>query len=208
MFRSFVNLIRPLLVCVAALSLESAAAQVIFPSQSLTIPSQSEPYAADAEWHGLSITLGTELLSSMVARDSVENDDVVTRVLDADVRGTKSTTTRVQLRTLENSRTGHMEIVTRGTVRSQTVGVTRQAQVSTAGTHSFDVRKPIFFDGTKFSTKSAHGSLQVRQFPQAVNTAASALPLFGPIGNQIAWNQVQRRMPAAEVHGRCDRGPN
>lgn len=59
--------------------------------------------------------------------------------------------------------------------------------------------KPVFFDGDRFLTKQAYGSLQARQIPHAVNSAASGMPLLGRIGDRIAQREVYRRMPTSDA---------
>jgi hypothetical protein len=155
--------------------------------------SYASPQAGD-----FSITMRTVLLTPFVNRESVESDNVATRVMDADVRGIQTTATSVQLQSIPCSSRARLHIDTKGTVSSNTIGYTRQAQVATIGNHTFHVVKPVFFDGDRFLTKRAYGSLQVRQLPQAVNTVASGMPLFGRIGERIAWNEVYRRMPTTD----------
>lgn len=145
-----------------------------------------------------SITIRTELLSPFVDDQRIESNNVATRVLEADVRGVQTTATNIRLQSAASSDMARLNVVTQGTVNSNTVGYTPQARVTTAGNHTFNVTKPIYFDGNRFLTKPAYGGLQVRQTPQAVNSIASGVPLFGQLGDQIAWNEVLRRMPASD----------
>ncbi len=180
---------------------ELCLGQVSFPSQSLTIPpapTYQTPSDSSAA-HGLSVSIHSSLLSKFVNKETVESDDVVTRVMEADVRGVQTTTTAINLRTVPSADVARFEIVATGVVNSDTVGYTPQAQVKTTGSHTFNVRKPVFFNGRQFSTKAAFGTLQARQFPQSVNSIASGVPLFGPIGNRFAWREVYRRMPTSDA---------
>lgn len=174
-----------------------------FPSDSpgLIIPPSPplETPQAASDRHGLAISLRSDFLKHFVNRRTVQSDDVATRILEADVRGVQTTTTEISLTTTASSNSARMEILATGQVQSDTIGYTRQAQVKTAGSHIFNIRKPVFFDGNQFATKPAFGSLQARQFPQSVNTIASGVPLFGPIGNRIAWREVLRRMPVSDA---------
>lgn len=145
-----------------------------------------------------SLTIRTRLLSQFVDDQRIESNNVATRVMEADVRGVQTTATNIQLQSVDSSDMARLNVVTQGTVNSNTVGYTPQARVATAGNHTFNVTKPIYFDGNRFLTKPAYGGLQVRQTPQAVNSLASGVPLFGQLGDQIAWNAVMRRMPASD----------
>lgn len=158
------------------------------------------PAAGVQVFEDLSVTVATPLLARFVNDEKVKSKPVVTQVMEANVSGTQTTTTKVGLQSVESSKRAELQIVTEGTVSSTTVGVTRQATINTVGSHTFQVMKPVYFDGRQFLTKQAYGSLQARQFPQAVNTnVARTFPLLGRLGNQIAWNQVQRRMPMSDA---------
>lgn len=163
-------------------------------------PSIRVPAAGSQVFEDLSITVATPLLARFVNDEKVKSKPVVTQVMEASVSGTQTTTTKVMLQSVDSSSRAELQILTEGTVSSTTVGVTRQATINTVGSHTFQVTKPVYFDGRQFLTKQAYGSLQARQFPQAVNTnVARTFPLLGRLGNQIAWNQVQRRMPMSDA---------
>lgn len=157
-------------------------------------PTAATPGAGD-----FSVTLRTDFLSAFINRDSVESNNVTTRVLEADVRGVQTTATAVRLESVDSIDKARLHILATGTVSSNTVGYTPQAQIATTGNHTFNVIKPVFFDGERFLTKSAYGRLHVQQSPQAVSTVASGLPLIGRIGERVAWNQVYRRMPVTDA---------
>ncbi len=185
-----------------ALFAPALRAQTFSPTPSLTIPSYDiapRSEATGALVSDFSLTVRTDALSHFVERQTVASDDVATQVMEADVRGFQTTTTSVQLQSVNSSSTARLHILLTGTVSSNTVGLTSQARVATLGNHTFSVTKPVFFDGHRFLTKPAYGSLQARQFPQAVNSIASGMPLLGPIGDRIARREVFRRMPNSDA---------
>ncbi|MFY9256252.1 MAG: hypothetical protein WAO83_22550 [Fuerstiella sp.] len=157
------------------------------------------PPSASTATSDLAITLRTELLSPFVDDQTVKRDNVATQVMEADVRGVQTTMTTIRLQSTDNSSMAQLNISAQGTVSSNTIGYTSQARIATAGSHTFDIIKPVYFDGNQFLTKPAYGGLQARQFPQAVNSIASGLPVVGRIGDRIAWNQVNRRMPQSDA---------
>lgn len=166
------------------------------PLQSASVPVRTESHAA----HDLSITVATSLLARFVNDRRQESDPVATRVMEASVSGMQTTTTDVRLQSVSCPTRAHLQIQTDGTVSSTTVGITPQAAVNTLGSHTFQVMKPVYFDGKTFLTKQAYGSLQARQYPQSVNTTvARTFPLLGRLGNQIAWREVYRRMPMTDA---------
>ena len=158
------------------------------------------PTAGRQVYEDFSITLATSLLARFVNDQRVNSKPVATQVMEASVSGNQTTTTDVGLQSVDSPTRAELQILTEGTVSSTTIGVTPQATVNTVGSHTFQVTKPVYFDGRQFLTKQAYGSLQARQFPQSVNTnVARTFPLLGRIGNQIAWNEVQRRMPQSDA---------
>lgn len=201
------NSVRLLMICQLSTLCGGARGQIFIPPQSLTIPAEtfdqsSEPLSATATRTtaaDFELTVRTDLLARFVNRESVRSNPVATQVMEANVTGYQTTTTNVQLQSANSSDRARLDVLTQGTVSSNTIGLTPQARISTLGNHTFNVTKPVFFDGANFLTKSAYGSLQVRQYPQAIDTVASGLPLIGRIGNRVAWNEVQRRMPATDA---------
>lgn len=147
----------------------------------------------------VAVSIRTSLLNRFIADQKIESNNVATRVMEVDVRGVQTTATFVQLQSAENGKMARWNVIAQGTVNSNTVGYTPQARITTAGNHTFNVIKAVYFDGRRFLTKPAYGGLQVRQTPQQVNTRASGMPLIGPIGDQIAWSEVLRRMPASDA---------
>lgn len=179
-----------------------APGQILIPPQTLSIPEDPQASGSDqsaTDRSDLVFTVRTDLLGEFVERDDVKSNNVATQVMEASVSGVQTTTTSIRLGSANSSDMARLNILARGTVSSNTVGLTTQAAINTLGSHTFDVVKPIFFDGVQFLTKSAYGNLQARQFPQSVNTVASQMPLLGRIGDRIAWNRLRRRMPASDA---------
>ncbi|MDG1894482.1 MAG: hypothetical protein P8J37_06220 [Fuerstiella sp.] len=180
----------------------SAYAQTFEAVPALTIPAYDVVPRAEmtgAFVDDFSLTFRTDVLSHFVDQQNVESNNVATQVMEANVRGMQTTRTSVQLTSVESSETARLHIVSTGVVSSNTVGLTPQARVATLGNHTFRVTKPVFFDGGRFLTKPAYGSLQARQIPQAVNSIASGMPLLGRIGDRIARREVYRRMPTSDA---------
>ncbi|MEZ6126440.1 MAG: hypothetical protein R3C49_25230 [Planctomycetaceae bacterium] len=174
---------------------------IVIPETSDFVPSSSLPQVADIAMPAdadLHVTLRTDLLSPFVEQETTRSNPVSTQVLEANVQGMQTTTTSIHLTSVDCSSEARLNILAKGTVSSNTVGLTPQARIATLGSHTFDVTKPVFFDGTRFLTKPAYGTLQARQFPQSVSSVASGMPLVGRIGDRIAWNEVYRRMPLSD----------
>lgn len=198
------SLLLPLLVTAPS------RAQIQFPSQPLVIPMESQPtpptvirrrpeLPTSKPTAGFAVTLRTDLLQEFVNRQTTSTDNVVTQVMEADVRGVQTTTTNIALTPSRSDDVARLDLLATGTVCSNTVGFTPQARVATAGNHTFSIRKPVYFDGRQFLTKKAFGNVKVKQVPQSVNTVATGVPLIGQIGDRIAWREVYRRMPTSDA---------
>lgn len=172
------------------------------PAQSYGSTGPTEPVAtsdSSVDMPDFVMTIRTELIGRFVNQETVRSDNVATQVMEANVTGYQTTTTNVQLRSTDSPQNARLDVLIQGTVSSNTVGLTQQARIATLGSHTFNVTKPVFFDGTTYLTKNAYGSLQARQFPQTVDTVASGLPLIGRIGNRVAWSEIYRRMPMTDA---------
>jgi hypothetical protein len=128
-------------------------------------------------------------------REVLERDPVSTQVGDAQVRGHQTTSVQVRLSASPGGRIAKLHLHGMGNVRSNTVGVTRQARVNSLGNHTFEVVKPVYFDGRQFLTRSAHGQVIARTEPIAISTRLSGVPLLGALGERIAWSETYRRQP-------------
>lgn len=193
------SLLTALLVSLFCSGIILAQPPLIIPDTSQPAASEQAPMSDATVPADASLSISTNLLSALISQKTVENDDVATRVLQADVRGVQTTTTSVTIETQSDRQQARFDLVARGNVNSNTIGVTPQARISTQGSHTFSVRKPVYFDGRLFRTKAAFGRLQARQVPQNVQSIATGIPLIGNVGNQIAWREVLRRMPESDA---------
>jgi hypothetical protein len=141
------------------------------------------------------VSMRLQLLQQTWHRDLVEQDPVRTQVMDARVEGRQTTSVSVRLTAEPGTRMAQLYLHSTGRVQSSTAGYTEEARVDSLGNHSFQLTKPVFFDGRRFLTRRAHGSLTARTQPVAVRTAFSGLPLLGAFGDQIAWAETYRRQP-------------
>ena len=71
----------------------------------------------------------------------------------------------------------------------------REARVESLGNHSFQLTKPVFFDGRRFLTRRVHGHIKTQTQPIAVQTQVSGVPLLGVFGEQTTWSETCRRQP-------------
>ena len=98
-------------------------------------------------------------------RDVVEQDPVLSQVEDAQVSGHQTTSVRVRLSVSPGGQIAQLNLHGTGHVSSNTIGVTQQARVNSLGNHSFELIKPVFFDGRRFLTRRTHGQVIARTQP-------------------------------------------
>lgn len=142
------------------------------------------------------ISMRLSFLQQTWHRDLVEQDPVQTQVMDAQVSGHQVTSVAVRLSAQPGSQMAQLNLHGMGQVQSTTVGVTREARVDSLGSHSFQLTKPVYFDGRRFLTRRCYGRVTASTQPVAVRTVVSGLPLIGQFGEQIAWSETLRRQPA------------
>lgn len=116
--------------------------------------------------------------------------------MNSEVTGQQTTVTETRIKLLPSDDGIRFDVINSGEVTSQTTGINRQALVESSGSQHFEATKPFWFDGTRFLTKPAYGTVQASQSPQRVVSAVGArMPAFSGVGDRIAWNEVIRRGP-------------
>lgn len=116
--------------------------------------------------------------------------------MNSEVTGQQTTVTETRIKLLPSDDGIRFDVINSGDVTSQTTGINRQALVESSGSQHFEATKPFWFDGTRFLTKPAYGTVQASQSPQRVVSAVGArMPAFSGVGDRIAWNEVIRRGP-------------
>ncbi|MBL8815328.1 MAG: hypothetical protein JNL58_04815 [Planctomyces sp.] len=141
------------------------------------------------------LVIRSKLLEKVVAEERRETKPIRKIILGSQVTGTQSTITRVTGKVLTDSQRLRLELRNIGTVSSTTEGLNPQARVESTGSHSFDVIKPVYFDGAEWLTQRCYGTVRAQQTPVLVRSSASGAPLIGPAADQIAWQEVIRRGP-------------
>lgn len=140
-----------------------------------------------------------KFLSKLASETTTKQGAVKDVVLGANVSGNQTTTVTAGI-DLKPSNDGiRLNLVIDGVARSNTVGVTDQANVYTYGHHTFKAWKPITFDGNQFATGEADISVRANNQTQGVSTKYSNVPLFGGIADSIARGEVEERRGQSEA---------
>jgi len=149
--------------------------------------------------YNLRLIASEGFLNRVVRTERQESGDVKDFILGANVSGTQKTTAYIGI-DLKNSNDGALfDITLKGTVRSNTQGVTDKATIYTSGRHEFLAIKPVHFDGQTLSGKKSTITGDANNTTTGARTQASGIPLFGQIANGIARNVARQRRAESEA---------
>ncbi len=144
------------------------------------------------------IVASEEFLNRLMSDARTDRGQVVDNVLGANVSGHQTTATTVGVDLRPSPNTARFDLALKGTVQSNTVGVTSQATVQTSGYHTFLAAKPVTFDGQKFTTSPATISVNPHNTTTGISTNAGGF-LFAGIARNIASQEVEKRRGQAEA---------
>lgn len=147
----------------------------------------------------LQVIVPEGLLNRFLATERTENGEVRDVIANTDVVGRQTTVTRIQADCRPNSQRAEVHLVLRGTVYSDTLGVTRQAAVNTLGRHAVVAVKPVMFDGHQLSTRRPRVWVDVHNEHVAAQTKLDGLPIFGGIARGTALSTAERLRPQADA---------
>lgn len=144
--------------------------------------------------------VATEAFLSKVASESrTENGAVDDFVLGAKVDGSQTTNTTVSIDVLPSNRNIAFALTVSGVSQTSTAGVTDQATVFTSGYHQFWAKKPVWFDGDRFTTGPATIDVSANNTTTGARTGMSGLPLLGGIIDNYAVSKAREKKPESEA---------
>lgn len=184
-------------------STDAATVRKAFDAVRKSSPDRGNRVASAMSTHyfnfNLRVVASEKFLSKLASETTTKQGPVRDFILGANVSGNQTTTVTAGV-DLKPSNDGiRLNLVIDGVARSNTVGVTDQANVYTYGHHVFKAWKPIQFDGNKFTTSPADISVQANNQTQGVSTKYSNIPLFGGFADSIAMGEVAERRGQAEA---------
>ena len=182
---------------------DAAAVRKSFEAIRKASPDQGNRIAAAMATHyfnfNLRVVASEKFLSKLIGESTTKQGAVHDNVLGANVSGNQSTTVTVGIDLKPNNNGIRLNLVADGVARSNTVGVTSEANVYTSGHHVFKASKPITFDGNKFATGAAEVSVWPSNTTTGVSTKYSGMFLFGGIADSIARDEVAKRRGQSEA---------
>lgn len=149
--------------------------------------------------YNLRILATEDFLNRLISSTRCETGLVRDCILGAAVSGCQMTNTTVSVDLKPSNTTARFNLQLNGTVQSNTVGVTPQANVWTSGYHRFVASKEINYDGNRFTTAPATISVSPHNTTTGVSTKFSWVPILGRIANNIASNEVEKKRGEAEA---------
>ncbi|HLQ47233.1 MAG TPA: hypothetical protein VK137_20985, partial [Planctomycetaceae bacterium] len=155
------------------------------------------PFAVDRS--PLQIVIPERVLNLWLTKERVDAGPVRDVIMNAEVVGRQTTTTRVRADCRPNDEHAEIHLVLRGTVQSDTVGMTRQAAVSTVGRHGVVAVKPVMFDGRQFSTRRPRVWVDVHNQHVAARTPLDGVPFLDGIARGTALSIAERLRPQGDA---------
>ena len=182
---------------------DAASVRKSFDAVRKSSPDRGSRVAAVMSTHyfnfNLRVVASEKFLSKVVSESTTKNGPVKDFILGANVSGNQTTTATVGI-DLKPSNDGiRLNLVLDGISRSNTVGVTSEANVFTNGYHVFKAWKPILFDGNTFTTGNADISVRANNQTTGVSTKYSGVPLLGGFADSIARGEVEDRRGQSEA---------
>ncbi len=182
---------------------DAAAVRKAFETIRKSSPDQGNRIAAAMATHyfnfNLRVVASEKFLSKLIGESTTKQGQVRDNVLGANISGNQTTTATVGIDLKPNNNGIRLNLVLDGVARSNTVGVTSEANVYTSGHHVFKASKPVSFDGNQFATGPAEVSVWPSNTTTGVSTKYSGMFLFGGIADSIARDEVAKRRGQSEA---------
>jgi hypothetical protein len=140
------------------------------------------------------VVVDESLLASLVNQSQSDSGYINEMASRAHIRGCQWTNAFVNLDLKPGRDRVHFDLVLNGNVRSNVSGSTHMATVHTTGQFHFHGRKPVTFDGDRFTTAPAQVSVNGSQRPYAAWTRLNWIPIV----RRIAQNAALREAGSAE----------
>ncbi len=184
-------------------STDATAARKAFDAVRKSSPDRGNRIAAAMSTHyfnfNLRVVASEKFLSKLASETTTKQGPVKDFILGANVSGNQTTTVTAGV-DLKPSNDGiRLQLVINGAVKSNTVGVTNEANVYTSGHHVFKAWKPILFDGNRFTAGVADISVRANNQTTGVSTKYDDAFLIGGFANSIARGEVADRRGQAEA---------
>lgn len=148
--------------------------------------------------YNMRLLVTEEFMNKLMSQKRTESGPVRDYIMEASVSGNQTTDTTIGVDLKPSNSTARFDLVLKGHIQSNTVGVTSQASVWTYGNHTFVAQKEVNFDGQKFTTLPATITVNPHNTTTGINTYMSGT-LFGGIAQNTASREVEARRGQTEA---------
>lgn len=149
--------------------------------------------------YNLRVIASETFLSKVASESHAETGPVRDFVLGANVSGSQTTNTRVGIDVMPSNRDIAFALTLTGVSQTNTAGVTDQATIFTSGYHQFWAKKPVAFDGDKFTTGPGTIDVQANNTTTGARTGMSGVPLLGGIVDSYAVDKAREKRGESEA---------
>lgn len=149
--------------------------------------------------YNLRVIASETFLSKVAAESHNETGPVRDFILGANVSGTQTTNSTIGIDVVPSNRNISFALTVTGVSQTSTAGVTDQATVFTSGYHQFWARKPVAFDGDKFTTGPASVEVAANNTTTGARTGASGVPILGGIIDNYAVGKAREKRGESEA---------
>lgn len=156
-------------------------------------------YNSDCFNYNLHIVVSENLIQKLVSDIRCESGPVKDCILGAYVTGTQVTNTRLRADVRPSMNSAAFDLLVSGTTSSNTQGAKSPAVIYTRGQHSFNIAKPVYFDGQRISSGTANMNVNANNQTVGVSTKYDRIPILGGLARKIAFGEAQKKKTESEA---------
>ena len=146
----------------------------------------------------LHFVLSEQLLSRMLSDSRSERGGIAECILGAWVTGTQDTDTTIRADVKPSQNRAMFNILVDGHTTSITQGTKSPAVIYTRGNHHFNIVKPTWFDGQRFSSAPADMDVHANNQTTGVSTKYDGIPIIRGIARNIARKEAAKKKTQSE----------
>lgn len=149
--------------------------------------------------YNLHFVVSEGLLSRIISDYRTESGTIAECILGAWVTGTQSTDTLVRADVKPSQNVAMFNLIVDGRTMSDTRGTKSPAVVYTRGNMSFNIIKPTYFDGQRFTSGAANMDVHANNQLVGLSTKFDRIPILRGIVRNIARNEVAEKKQQGEA---------
>lgn len=155
-------------------------------------------FNADFFNYNVHFVVSESLLQKIVSDIRCESGPVKDCILGAYVTGTQVTNTQLRANVRPSSTMAAFDLLVSGSTSSNTRGTKSPAVIYTRGQHTFNIAKPVYFDGQRISSGTANMNVNANNQTVGVSTKYDRIPLLGGLARKIAYREALNKKTESE----------